>query len=128
MKKLTPVLYVDAIEPVLPFWERLGFGTAISVPEGDRIGFQILVRDAVEVMYQTRDNLAHDIPSFDGQAFGPAVLYIEVASAAELDDVDARLGTAPRVMPRRKAGYGADEIWARDPAGHVIAFAFHPAS
>jgi hypothetical protein len=121
MRKLTPVLYVDAIEPCLPFWERLGFGIQLSAPEGDKIGFVIIARDGVEVMYQIRENLAHDIPAFATERFGPAVLYIEVD---DLDDVDARLGDVPRIMPRRRASYGADEIWTRDPAGHVIAFAF----
>lgn len=123
MRKLTPVLYVDAIEPCLPFWERLGFGTVLTAPEGAKIGFVILAQGGVEIMYQTRENLAHDIPALAGQAFGPSVLFIEVASLADLDDVEARLGDAPRVIPRRHASYGVEEIWTRDPAGHVIAFA-----
>lgn len=33
MKKLTPVLYVESIEPALPFWEdRLGFQRVVEVP------------------------------------------------------------------------------------------------
>jgi len=54
MKKLTPVLYVDAIEPCLPFWvDRLGFSKTVEVPHENAIGFVILARDGLELMYQT---------------------------------------------------------------------------
>jgi len=55
MKKLTPVIIVDQIEPCLPFWiERLGFIKTAEVPEGDKLGFVILVKGNVEIMYQTK--------------------------------------------------------------------------
>jgi hypothetical protein len=119
-KKLTPVLYVDAIEPCLPFWERLGFTTTIAAPDGDRLGFVILAAGDVELMYQTMANVAHDIPAFATQTFGPAVLYLEVDDVA---DVQRRLGETPLEVPRRRTSYGADEIWVREPGGHVVGFA-----
>ena len=46
VKKLTPVLMVDAIEPCLPLWtERLGWTKTAEAPDGDKIGFVILARD-----------------------------------------------------------------------------------
>ena len=60
MKKLTPVIMVDAIESCLPFWERLGFAKTAEVPEGDRLGFVILQKDSVEVMYQTHESVEKD--------------------------------------------------------------------
>ena len=54
IRKLTPVIMVDAIEPCVPFLERVGFAKTAEVPEGDRLGFVILAKDGVEVMYQTR--------------------------------------------------------------------------
>ena len=54
VKKITPVLLVDAIEPILPFWiDRLGFTKAIEVPDGNKLGFVDLQKGSVEVMYQT---------------------------------------------------------------------------
>ena len=38
MKKLTPVIMVDAIEPCVPFRERLGIAKTAQVPDGDRLG------------------------------------------------------------------------------------------
>lgn len=123
-RKLTPVLIVDAIEPVLPFWDALGFATVATVPHGDRIGFVILQRDAVEVMYQSRDSVQDDTPaSLEGS--GRAVLYIDVD---DLDAVAAKVADAEVVVPRRVAPYGAHEIFVRDPAGNVIGFAQPPAA
>ena len=35
MKKMTPVLLVEEVEPCLAVWERLGFEKTMEVPEGD---------------------------------------------------------------------------------------------
>lgn len=40
--KVTPVLIVPAIEPVLPLWESIGFARTAEVPHGDALGFVIL--------------------------------------------------------------------------------------
>ncbi|HEV2736008.1 MAG TPA: hypothetical protein VGV85_14270, partial [Longimicrobiaceae bacterium] len=83
MKKLTPVLYVEEIEPALPFWvERLGFAKTAEVPHGDRLGFVILQKGGVEVMYQTRDSVREDLPQVAGMPMGGSMLFVEV------DDLD----------------------------------------
>ena len=51
INKVTPVLVVDAIEPVLPLWDALGFARTAEVPHGAGLGFVILSADGVEVMY-----------------------------------------------------------------------------
>ena len=57
IKKITSVLVVDEIEPVLPLWDALEFQRVAEVPHGDKLGFVILVRDGVELMYQTRESI-----------------------------------------------------------------------
>lgn len=122
-KKVTPVLIVDAIEPVLPFWQALGFEQVVAVPHGDHIGFVILVRDSVEVMYQSVASVREDTPATltGPRPLGAAAIYIEV------DDFEAVAAKVPKdaevVAPRRVAPYGATEIFVRDPAGNVIGFA-----
>jgi uncharacterized glyoxalase superfamily protein PhnB len=119
LKKLTPVLFVEAIEPCLPFWvERLGFEKTVEVPHGDRLGFVMLVRDDVEVMLQTRASVAEDVPALAAEP-SRSFLYIEVA---DLAPVVERLQNAEIVIPVRKTFYGATEIGVRDPAGNVIVF------
>jgi hypothetical protein len=118
MQKLAPVLVVDAIEPCLPFWEALGFTRAVEAPEGDGLGFVILAKDDVTVMYQSRSSVKGDIPALAGERF-LADLYIEVD---DLDAIERALPKASRVIPRRTTDYGAEEVWLRDPAGNVVGF------
>ena len=121
MKKLTPVIMVDAIEPCLPFWERLGFAKVAEVPEGDRLGFVILVKDSVEVMYQTHESVAKDAAGLVPRAHGHgAALFIEVSDVAS---VASALEGIEIVVPRRKTFYGMDEIGVREPGGHIVMFA-----
>lgn len=121
LKKLTPVLYVEAIEPVLPFWEeRLGFARTVEVPESDGLGFVALERDGVEIMYQTQTSLEADMPALAGHPTGGALLYLEVE---DLDAVEEALGDVARVVPRRTTPYGAQEIVVREPGGSLVAFA-----
>ncbi len=121
MKKLTPTVYVEAIEPVLPFWEeRLGFERTAEVPEGDRLGFVILQRDGAQVMYQTRESVEKDVPEVASTPMGGSLLFVEVS---DLDAVAEALKGIEYVVPRRTTFYGADEIIVREPAGNVVTFA-----
>ena len=120
MKKLTPVLVVDEIEPCLSFWrDRLGFAITAEVPHGARLGFVILQRDAVEVMLQTRASVADDLPPLAGGAYR-TVLFLEVADLAPLR---AALAGVPPLFPERVTSYGATEIGVEDPAGNVVILA-----
>src|SRR5688572_19144484 len=98
LKKLTPVLLVEAIEPVLPFWKQLGFEVTAEVPHGDRLGFVILVKSGVELMYQTRDAMKDDLPTF-AETNSQGLYFLEVD---DLEDVIARLGATPLAVARRK--------------------------
>ncbi len=121
MKKVTPILLVDAIEPCLPFWvDRLGFQKITEVPDGDRLGFVILSRDGVEIMYQTRASMAKDIPALAANPIpGSTILYVDVSN---ITDTIEKLEGAEIVVPLRETGYGRAEIFVREPAGNVIAF------
>lgn len=124
MRKLSPLLTVEAIEPCLPFWvERLGFAKTVEVPDGSSLGFVILAKDGVEIMYQSRASVAKDIPPMASGAAGamPAMgLFIEVG---DIDAVEQSLSGVPHVIPRRKTFYGMDEVVVRDPGGYVVVFA-----
>lgn len=124
MKKVTPVLYVEEIEPALPFWmERLGFEKTAEVPHGDRLGFVILQRGGVEIMYQTRDSVLDDLPELGTIPTGGSMLFVEVD---DLDAVERALEGIPPVTPRRKTFYGSEELVVREPAGNIVNFAQFP--
>jgi len=118
MQSLTPILLVEAIEPCLDFWKRLGFEITVQVPEGDVIGFVILKNGPVEVMYQTRDSVAKDVPSM-AEFPSSSILYIHVTN---LDEIIAAVGGAPVLIPKRTTFYGATEYSVREPGGSAVSF------
>ena len=122
VKKLTPVLMVDAIEPCLPLWvDRLGWTKTVEVPEGDKLGFVILAKDGAEVMYQTWLSVEKDVGHAPKRALGTSVgLFIEVSN---LDEIVKQLEGVPLVLPRRKTFYGMDEIGVAEAGGHTVVFA-----
>lgn len=121
MRRLTPVLVVEAIEPCLPFWtERLGFRKTVAVPEGDRLGFVILARDGVELMYQSRASVRNDIPALADAPAGGTTLFVEVS---DIDAVERAVRGVDLVVPRRTTFYGMTEVGVREPGGNVVVFA-----
>ncbi len=129
MKKATPIIVVDEIEPCLPFWtDTLGFELTASVPHEDAIGFAMLNKGAVELMYQSRASVDADLAASGGPvelgaelAGSTAALFVEVE---DLDAVVTALGeTADVVVPRRQTFYGMDELFVRAPCGTLVGFA-----
>jgi uncharacterized glyoxalase superfamily protein PhnB len=122
MKKLTPVLFVEAIEPSLEFWVgRLGFQKAVEVPHGDRLGFVLLTHEGVEVMLQTWASLGEDVPAVAALPHGTSSsVYVDVR---DFEAVRKRLEGCEIVVPVRKTFYGATEIGVREPGGHIVLFA-----
>jgi uncharacterized glyoxalase superfamily protein PhnB len=122
VKRITPVLFVKEIEPVLPFWvDALGFAKTIEVPHGNKLGFVALQKGTTEVMYQSYASLGEDMPLISEAARkGPTFLYIEVDN---LDAVLTALKSSKVAQPERTAFYGMREVGYQDPAGHFITFA-----
>jgi uncharacterized glyoxalase superfamily protein PhnB len=121
VKRITPVLYVKEIEPCAAFWvERLGFTKTAEVPDGDRLGFVILQKDGLEIMYQSFASAEKDAPAAREIDGGRTFLYIEVDKLQTIMDA---MKNANVVIPLRTTFYGAKEIGVKDPAGHVIVFA-----
>jgi len=128
VKKATPIIVVKEIEPCLPFWtSKLGFEVTVTVPHEDRLGFAILQKGDVELMYQSRDSVEADLVASGAPktlaeelAGSTSTLFVEVA---RLDDVIAVLGDTEVVVPRRKTFYGMDEIFVRPPCGTLVGFA-----
>ena len=119
--KITAVLLVDEIEKSLPFWvERMGFEKTVEVPEGDRLGFVILVRDGAELMLQTIASARKDAPVFLPEGSSRASLFIEVEDFA---DVLKRLEGYPVALAERTTFYGMREIGVIEPGGHNAIFA-----
>jgi catechol 2,3-dioxygenase-like lactoylglutathione lyase family enzyme len=126
--KITPNLFVQSIEEALPFWiGRLGFTKTVEVPledsKADRIGFVILNHGEAELMLQSIESVAKDVPAFvpDFPVSGQG-LFIEVDSAAFAAIVKA-LDGYPIALEQRTTFYGMTEIGVRAPDGHIVVFA-----
>ena len=120
--RLTPVLLVDAIEPVLPFWESVGFHRTVEVPGTDGLGFAILANDTTQIMYQTWSWLRLDLPGVGRRAAqqDKGFVFVEVR---DIDAIEQALAGHDRFLPRRETFYGATEVGFRCPGGHYITFA-----
>ena len=122
VKKITSILFAEDLEPSIRFWtERMGFQKTVEVPEGNKIGFAIVEKNGLELMYQSFASAEKDNAA-TGAAVrkGPSFLYIEVG------DLDAALQAtkgAEIVMPVRTTFYHAREFGIKDPAGHFLIFA-----
>jgi hypothetical protein len=121
-KKLTPVLMVDAIEPCLSLWvDRLGWTKTAEVPEGDKLGFVILAKDGVDLMYQTWVSVEKDVGHVQKRATGTSVgIFIEVSN---LEEIEKQLKGVPLIIPRRRTFYGMDEVGVAEAGGHTVVFA-----
>lgn len=120
LKRITPILLVDEIEPCIAFWEAQGFEKTMDVPHEGRLGFAAFEKSGLEVMYQTRASVAADIPALADAPGGGTFLFLEVM---DLDVTVEALGDAPIVNPRRRTFYGMEEISVREPGGNVVTFA-----
>ena len=122
VKKLTPVLFVEQIESVLPFWtQHLGFIKTVEVPDGDKLAFVILQQGTAEVMYQSFASVDKDVPAIATDIRkGPTFLYLEVD---DLEAVQTAIAGMDVYMAERTTFYGSREIGIKDPAGHFITFA-----
>lgn len=122
LRKIVPIIAVDAIEPCLSFWtDRLGFALVVEVPHEDRLGFVILVKDGFEVMYQTRASIDADVPEMAATTQGHGiVLYLDVD---DINAVERMVAGLEVVVPRRTTFYNAEEIYVRAPCGTVVGFA-----
>ena len=123
VKKLTPVLFVEKIESVLPFWtQHFGFIKTVEVPDGDKLAFVILQQGPAEVMYQSFASVDKDLPAIAADIRkGPTFLYLEVD---DLEAVKTAIAGMDVYMPERTTFYGSREIGIKDPAGHFITFAY----
>ena len=120
LKKLTPILTVESIEPSLPFWVgALGFAKTVEVPHEEALGFVILERDGYEVMLQSVASMQADVPGVAPPP-GGSVLFLEIEDLAAIEEAVADYEL---LVPRRRTFYGAEEITVREPGGNVVGFA-----
>lgn len=130
VRKMTPVLIVERIEPSMSLWvDRLSFEKTIEVPEGDHLGFAAFVGDGIEIMYQTRESVETEVRTAGlPKELLPApgsrtTLFCEVS---DLKAIREKVQGLEILLSYRKTSYGAEELWMREPGGHIVGFAEFP--
>jgi len=121
IKRATPVLFVDKVEPTRDFFRRAGFAATVEVPAGKGVGFAILDKDGVQVMVETRGNeneamVVQRLTKESQRAF----VFVEVD---DLEALIAALGRAEIIVERHKTFYNSDELTYQEPGGHLVTFA-----
>ena len=119
--QITPMIYVQDIEPSLPFWTgRLGFEKIAEVPEGNKLGFVMLKKGDAQLMIQTRSSVGNDLPVVSEMARPSFCLYVVVN---DFEDLKKRLAGADVVLAERTTFYHMREILIREPGGNLVLFA-----
>ncbi|MFC4349201.1 VOC family protein [Kordiimonas lipolytica] len=121
IESATAVLPVDRIEPSIDFFARVGFEKVVEVPEGDHLGFAILMQGGVQLMYQTRTSIFEDSGMLPNPNEGTPVLMF--LKTDDLEGCKKALEGYEVVMKERTTFYGAREIGYREPGGHIVTFA-----
>jgi catechol 2,3-dioxygenase-like lactoylglutathione lyase family enzyme len=123
VNRLTPVIFVDRVADCLAFWtERLGFQLVAEVPGPDgQSQFAMLLRDGVEVMYQTWASLEAESKAAAAAPRGHSIsLFLEVG---DIEAVDRAMAGVPRFTERHETFYGMDEFTVREAGGALVTFA-----
>ena len=120
-----PLQFVPNIATQLRFWTSLKYNTTISVPDKTTSSnepiFVALQLGDKEIMLQTIESANSDLQSVMPFVGSPGTaLYHTVDS---LQGYNANSEGADVLLGPRKTWYGAIELWIKDPAGHVHAFA-----
>ena len=101
--------------------QQLGWTQIAAVPNGNVLGFVILQKDGMELMYQSWSSVAQDVGHPMLRASGASVgLFIEVSS---IDEIERQIEGLPITLPRRRTFYGMEEIGVTEAGGHAVVFA-----
>ena len=121
IKRATPVLFVERVEPTRDFLKRVGFEVLAEVPVANAIGFSMLEKDGVQMMVETRgnENEPAAIQAITRESRRAAV-FVEVD---DLDAVIAALSAAKVIVERHTTFYKSDELTYEEPGGHLVTFA-----
>ena len=124
METLTPNIFVTDIKATVAFYETLGFKISMSVPEtGEHLVWVMMNNGSVNMMFQTYDSLANELPEISRKDGGSLLLYINVKNIrAYFDQLQDKVTVLKGL---ETTFYGATEFSIKDNNGYVLTFAEH---
>jgi lactoylglutathione lyase len=122
LKKLTPNFMVEDVRKTIEFYQEvLAFSVITTVDNEDEIGFAIMQREQVELMFQSRKSLSENVPALSGSAIGASqTLYIEVSGIEDL--YKALRDKVEIVVDMHSTFYGTREFYFKDINGYILSF------
>jgi lactoylglutathione lyase len=128
LKKLTPNFMVEDVRKTIEFYQEvLGFSVITTVDNEDEIGFAIMQREQVELMFQSRKSLSENVPALSGSSIGASqTLYIEVSGIEAL--YEALRDKVDIVVDMHSTFYGTNEFYFKDINGYILSFSEASAS
>jgi len=128
MKRMTPIILVDEVEPCLDIWKKLGFEQTMEVPVGDRLGFVALQKGPVEIMYQARAGMGSDLPFLAELEYtrDGLLLFIEVEDLADVKKRLEGVNDVVELLAEHETFYGSREISIETPCNTRVVFAEFP--
>ena len=122
LKKLTPNFMVEDVRKTIAFYQDiLGFEVVTTVEDDDEIGFAIMHRDQIELMFQSRKSLSENVPALTGSTIGASqTLYIEVTGIDQLyEQLQDKVAV---VVDMHNTFYGTREFYFKDLNGYILSF------
>lgn len=133
-KKLTTNMVVEDVNSTVDFYKDvLGFEFVIGVPEnsqdivthrqkGQKLCFAVMKYASIEMMFQTKESLAKEMPEFGKMDIGGSVtFYIDVDDVKEL--YEKLKDKVTIVLEPEAKFYGKQEFYIRDCNGYILGFA-----
>ncbi len=122
-KKLTPNIVVDDISKSITFYRNLlDFELVTTVPEKGDFEWAMMRNGETEIMFQTRNSISNEIPSFKDKPLGGALLfYIDVDKINKLYGL--LKAKTKLVQDIHTTFYGAVEFTIEDCNGYLLTFA-----
>jgi len=129
MKRMTPIMLVDEVEPCLDIWKKLGFEQTMEVPVGNQLGFVALQKGPVEIMYQARAGSGTDLPFLTELEYSRdgLLLFVEVQDLADVKRRLEGVDDVVELLSERETFYGSREVAVQTPCGTRVVFAEFPA-
>ena len=124
METLTPNIFVSDVKATVAFYQQLGFNITMSVPEtGDDLVWVMMTNGNVNMMFQTYDSLAGELPEISRTNGGSLLLYINLKGIrAFFEQLQAKVTVLKGL---ETTFYGATEFTIKDNNGYVLTFAEH---
>jgi uncharacterized glyoxalase superfamily protein PhnB len=121
MESLSPNLFVLDMNKTISFYKNLGFELTMTVPEKGNCVWAMMTCGSVTFMFQTFENLGHELPEISRNPGGSLLFYIKIKEIRKFFDRIHETSTIVKGLD--KTFYGSTEFSIEDCNGYVLTFA-----